>query len=128
MSCASYPIARKFVSGMIGKLGGMMTNWSSRTIKTTALSSTESEYIALGGSGQELKFMCMLLQEVGIGQLPGIIYEDNEGAIFLAKNQQVSMRTKHIDVRYYFIRDLVQEKMLNIVYVRRIAFIITCDD
>ena len=62
--------------------------------------------------------MCILLQEVGIGQLPGIIYEDNEGAIFLAKNQQVSMRTKHIDVRYHFIRDLVQEKMLNIVYVR----------
>ena len=85
-SYASDPIARKSVSGMIGTLRGMMTNWSSRTIKTTALSSTESEYIALGECGQELKFMCMLLQEVGIGQLPGIIYEDNEGAIFLAKN------------------------------------------
>ena len=62
--------------------------------------------------------MCMLLEEVEIGQLPGIIYEDNEGAIFLAKNQQISMRTKHIYVRYHFIRDMAQEKMLNIVYVR----------
>ena len=48
-----------------------------------------------------------------------LIWHDfNEGAIFLPKNQQVSMRTKHIDVRYHFIRDLVQENMLNIVYVR----------
>ena len=86
-SYASDPIARKSVGGMIGTLGGMITNWSSRTIKTTALSSTESKYIALGECGQEMKFMCMLLQEVGIGQLTGIIYEDNEGAIFLAKNQ-----------------------------------------
>ena len=61
-SYASDPIAIKSVSGMIGTLGGMMTNWSSRTIKTTALSSTESEYIAIGECGQELKFMCMLPQ------------------------------------------------------------------
>ena len=44
--------------------------------------------------------------------------EDNEGAIFLAKNQQVGMRTKHIDVKYHFIRDLVQENYLDIRYVR----------
>ena len=42
-SYASDPISKNFVIGMIGTLGGMMTNWNSRTIKTTALSSTESE-------------------------------------------------------------------------------------
>ena len=46
-----------------------------------------------------------------------LIFEDNEGAIFLAKNQQVSMRTKHIDVRYHFIRDLIQDGYLNLQYV-----------
>ena len=72
----------------------------------------------MGEYGQDLKFVCMFYQETGIGILPGIIYEDNEGAIFLAKNQQVGMRTKHIDVKYHFIRDLVQDNYLDIRYVR----------
>ena len=71
--------------------------------KITTLSSTESEYFTLGECGQELKFICMFLQEVGVGEMPGIIYEDNEGAIFLAKNSQVGMHTKHIDVKYHFL-------------------------
>ena len=112
---ASY--GKKSVSGMIGTLGGLMTSWCSRTIKTTTLSSTESEYVALSECGQELKFVCMLLEEIGISKFPGIIYEDNEGAIFLAKNQQVGMRTKHIDVRYHFIRDLVRDNFLDLRYV-----------
>ena len=45
----------------------------------------------------------MFVHKLGVGEMPGIIYEDNEGAIFLAKNQQVGMRTKHIDIKYHFI-------------------------
>ena len=59
----------------------------------------------------------MLLREIGIREFPGKIYEDNEGAIFLAKNQQVSMRTKHIDIRYHFVRDLVEAGVLQLEYV-----------
>ena len=66
---------------MIGTLGGMIVNWSSRTQKVATLGSTESEYIALGECGQELKFICMFLQDVGVGIMPVIIFEDNEGAI-----------------------------------------------
>ena len=117
-SYATDPVLRRSISGMIGTLGGMIVSWSSRTQKITTLSSTESEYIALGECGQELKFICMFLQEVGVGKIPGIIFEDNEGAIFLAKNSQVGMRTKHIDVKYHFVRDLIQNKYLDIMYVR----------
>ena len=46
---------------MIGTLGGMIVNWSSRTQKVATLSSTETEYIVLGECGKELKFICMLL-------------------------------------------------------------------
>ena len=112
---ASYGV--KSVSGMICTIGGTVVSWSSRTQKITTLSSTEAEYIALGECAQELKFVCMLLQEIGVGEFPGKIFEDNEGAIFLAKNQQVSMRTKHIDVRYHFVRDLVESKFLTLEYV-----------
>ena len=103
---ASYAV--KSVSGMVCTVGGTVSSWGSRTQKITTLSSTEAEYIALGECAQELKFVSMLLREIGIGEFPGKIFEDNEGAIFLAKNQQVSTRTKHIDVRYHFIRDLVE--------------------
>ena len=60
----------------------------------------------------------MFLQEVGVGEIPGIIFEDNEGAIFLTKNSQVGMHTKHIDVKYHFIRDLIHNKYLDIMYVK----------
>ena len=49
-----------------------------------------------------------LVNEIEKHSDPAIIYEDNEGAIVLAKNQQVSMRTKHIDVRAHFIRDCIK--------------------
>ena len=57
---------RRSTRGMIGTLGGMIVNWSSRTQKVATLSSTESEYMALGECGQELKFICMFLLEVGV--------------------------------------------------------------
>ena len=41
---------------------------------------------------------------------PSVIYEDNQGAIFLAKNRQVGIRTKHIDILHHFMRDMVEEK------------------
>ena len=49
---------------------------------------------------------------------PSIIYKDNQGAIFLAKNTQVGIRTKHIDIRHHFLRDMVEEKDIDIQYIR----------
>jgi hypothetical protein len=49
---------------------------------------------------------------------PAIIYEDNLGAIFLVKNQQVSSRAKHIDIRNHFMRDLQDKKDLDVRFKR----------
>ena len=48
---------------------------------------------------------------------PFVIYEDNQGAIFLAKNRQVSIRTKHIHIRCHFLRDMAEEKYIDIQYI-----------
>ena len=96
---------RRSVSGELHTLGGMITAFSSRTQKTVSLSSAESEYIAASSAAKEVMFQQMLLSEICENVIPGVIYEDNEGAIFLSKNKQVSQRTKHIDVRYHFLRD-----------------------
>ena len=99
---------RKSVSGAVNTVGGMVTGWASKTQHTQSLSSCESEYISLSHCTQDVVFRRNLINEVAKHEDPAIIYEDNEGAIFLAKNQQVSMRTKHIDVRAHFIRDCVR--------------------
>jgi hypothetical protein len=83
------------------------------------LSSTEAEYQALSECAQEAIFTQNLIQEItGIKPPPALIYEDNLGAMFLAKNAQVSARTKHIDVRHHYIRDLIKEKKLELKFVK----------
>ena len=67
---------------------------------------------------QEVKFVSMLLEEICEVQKPSIIYEDNQGAIFLANKSQVGMRTNHIDILHHFLRDVVKDKDIAIKYIR----------
>jgi hypothetical protein len=109
---------RKSISGRINTIGGMITNWTSKKQSTVALSSTEAEYQALSECAQEAMFTQNLLEEITGQVLTAIIYEDNLGAIYLTKNQQVSSRTKHIDIRHHYMRDLLDEKRLDIRFQR----------
>jgi hypothetical protein len=59
-----------------------------------------------------------LVEELTGQRKPAIIYEDNLGTTFLVKNQQVSARTKHIDIRYHFMRDLQDKKELDVRFKR----------
>jgi len=94
----------------------MITNWFSQTQRSTTLSSTEAEYCALATGAQEVLFQTMLLEEITGERKPAILLEDNTGAIFLVKNQQVGPRTKHIDVRHHFIRELHEDGSLVVKY------------
>ena len=47
-----------------------------------------------------------------------VIYEDNQGAIFLAKKRQIGIHTKHIDISHHFLRDMVEERDIDIHYIR----------
>ena len=47
-----------------------------------------------------------------------VIYEDNQGEIFLSENEQVSKSTKHINIRFHFVRDLVRDNRLKIKYIK----------
>ena len=102
---AKCPDTRKSIGGEIHTLGGCLTAFSSRGQNTVSMSSCESEYKSACSAAKEMKFQQMLLEEIAMVDLPGIIYEDNRGTIFLVKNKQVSQRTKHIDVAAHFIRE-----------------------
>jgi hypothetical protein len=109
---------RKSVSGALHTLGGMLVSWLCKTQGVMALSSTEAEYIAAALAACEIKFLQMLLEEIFHVEKPGILMEDNTGCIFLIQNQSVSGRTKHIEVRWHFIRQLYQKGELAVTYVK----------
>ena len=91
----------------------------SKTQKMVCLSSSEAELVALTLCAQESKFAQMLLEEIDDNtQRPFIINEDNTGAIFLAENQSVGGRTKHIDTKVSFIRDLIEDNYCHLLYIK----------
>ncbi|CAN0005911.1 unnamed protein product, partial [Sphacelaria rigidula] len=105
---------RRSVSGVAVMYGGVVVSASSRTQHCVTLSTTEAEYVAMAEGAKEGLFMKAVLtflrpQTVsGSGENQGILlYEDNEGAGALAENPLSSERSKHIDARYHFIRELV---------------------
>ena len=83
-------------------------NWMSKTQQSVTLSSTETEYVSLATGACECKCIQQVLDEIAFCTPPGILLEDNTSVIFLVKNQQVGQRTKHIDVRWHFIRELYE--------------------
>jgi hypothetical protein len=92
----------------------MITNWTSKKQQSISLSSLEAEYQALSVCTQEAVFTRNLVEELPGQNKPALIYEDNLGTIFLFKDQQVSSRSKHIDVRHHFMRDLQDRKELDV--------------
>ena len=110
---------RRSVSGHIVTIGGCIVSWTSKTQRSTSLSSTEAEYISLSMCAAECKFVSMLIDDMTKGEqeLPFVVHEDNTGAIFIAQNPQVGARTKHIDVRYHFTKELIEEGKMKVMYV-----------
>ncbi|KAE9327337.1 hypothetical protein PR003_g16040 [Phytophthora rubi] len=106
------------VSGMLLKLCGAPVVWRSTFQKTVARSSTEAEYMVLSDCVKECVWMRRLLKGIGAEQVGAtVIYDDNQGAMTLAKNVGYQARTKHIDIRYHFIREKVVSNEVELEYV-----------
>lgn len=106
---------RRSCSGYLFRLGEASISWSSKKQKTTALSTTEAEYMALSDTARHMIWMQGALKELKLCYNP-IVHADSNGAIDLAKNQRISHRSKHIDIRYHFIREHV-DKSFRLEYV-----------
>ena len=113
-------VDRKSVSGNTTTIGGSIIYGTSKGQNSVCLSSTEAEYVAMCTLAKEIRFEQQLLDEIAGKEhvYPSIIFEDNIGAIFVAKNRQVGQRTKHIDVRHHFIRELIDRKLLAVEFTR----------
>ena len=100
---------RRSTTGYVFTMAGGPVSWRSTLQSTVALSTTEAEYMAVTEAFKEAIWFRGLIRDLGIVQEKVEIFCDSQSAICLAKNQVHHVRTKHIDVRYHFVREIVDE-------------------
>jgi hypothetical protein len=85
-----------------------------------ALSSTEAEYMALCNASKEAIYLKNLITEINFGdkaKTPIMIHCDNLSAIQLVKNPVYHSRSKHIDIKVHFVREIYQQHIIEVTYV-----------
>ncbi|KAI5425952.1 hypothetical protein KIW84_031685 [Lathyrus oleraceus] len=108
---------RKSTSGGCFFLGDNLISWFSKKQNCVSLSTAEAEYIAAGSSCSQLVWMKQMLTEYNVTQNVITLFCDNLSAINISKNPIQHSRTKHIDIRHHFIRDLVEDKVITLEHV-----------
>lgn len=112
---------RKSFSGNIITLSGGAISWMSRKQKSTALSTVEAEFISLCEAVKEFLWLRNFFNEIGQSDLIEqsiCVNVDNQGAMKLAENHTTSDRSKHIDLKMFFIRDQINNGTIQLKYIR----------
>ena len=107
---------RKSTSGYLFKTTGPIS-WKTKRQPTVALSSTEAEYISLAEAIKEMIYLKRMIIDFDIQIEQTNIYCDNRGAIALSENPINHQRTKHIDIRYHFIRDYIKQNNCSLYHI-----------
>ncbi|KAL6323545.1 hypothetical protein AAG906_039125 [Vitis piasezkii] len=105
---------RRSNSGYLMTFSGGAVSWQSRLQKCVALSTIETEYITAAEACKELLWMKCFMQELGFKQQRYVVYCDNQSVIHLSKNSTYHARSKHIDVRYHWMRDALNDNLFEI--------------
>eukprot|EP00253_Pinus_taeda_P020067 PITA_20067 len=108
---------RRSTSGYMFNLFGGVVSWISKKNFVVALSTTEAEYIAATHASKEAVWLQRLCSSMGLVQEAIRIDYDRQSEIFLAKNPTYHSKTKHIDVQYHFVRDMIEDKKVFLVKV-----------
>nr|GEY06559.1 hypothetical protein [Tanacetum cinerariifolium] len=104
-------------SGSLQFLGDRLISWSSKRQKSVAISNTKAEYIALSGCCAQILWMRLQLIDYGLGFNKIPMYCDNKSAIALYCNNVQHFRSKHIDIRYHFIKEHVENGVIELYFV-----------
>ncbi|GJT49766.1 retrovirus-related pol polyprotein from transposon TNT 1-94, partial [Tanacetum coccineum] len=108
---------RRSTSGSAQFLGEKLVSWSSKKQRSTAISTTEAEYIAMSGCCAQILWMRSQLKDYGFefNKIP--LYCDNKSAIALCCNNVQHSQSKHIDIRHHFIREQVENRVVELYFV-----------
>ena len=105
-------VDRKSYTDYLGKFGGSCIDWESKKQSVVALSSTEAEYYCLCEAPKEAEFLRnFIVEDIGLLNASGLVvlWNDSQSAQSIIKGTNRHKRTKHIDVRWYFVKNLVSE-------------------
>jgi transposase InsO family protein len=109
---------RRSTTGYVFTLGSGSIAWASKRQATVAQSTTEAEYMAVSSAAREAMWLRQLMTDLRMPvQLPITLYSDNQGGIALTKNPVLHQRTKHVDIKHHYIRELVEAGTVNLAYV-----------
>ena len=100
---------RRSLTGYVFTIGGCAISWKATLQTTVALSITEAEYMAITEACKEAIWLKGLFSELSEDLQMTTVFCDSQSAIFLTKDQMFHERTKHIDVRYHFVRDIIAQ-------------------
>jgi hypothetical protein len=109
---------RKSLTGFCFFAYGNLVMWKSKVQPLTACSTHEAELIALTFASQEAVWFKRLLLEIGLTlKAPIPIMCDNQGTVFTAHNPNQNQRSKHLDIRYFKVRQYIEDKLVNVLFV-----------
>nr|GEY91821.1 Gag-Pol polyprotein [Tanacetum cinerariifolium] len=114
---AGYQDTRRSTSGSVQFLGERLISCSSKRENSAAISSTKAEYIALSGCCAQILWMTSQLSDYGLGFNKIPMYYDNKSAIALCCNNVQHSRSKHNDIRYHFIKEQVENGVIELYFV-----------
>jgi hypothetical protein len=106
--------SRRSTTGYVFTIGGTTVSWISKLQKVVALSTTEAEYVAATEASKEMIWLQRFMEELGKKQENNRLYCDSQSAIHLAKNSAFHSKTKHIQLRYHFIRSALEDGQLKL--------------
>nr|GEW48490.1 integrase, catalytic region, zinc finger, CCHC-type, peptidase aspartic, catalytic [Tanacetum cinerariifolium] len=114
---AGFQDTRRSMSRSLQFLRERLISWSSKRQKSAAISSTEAEYIALSGCCAQILWMRSQRTNYGLGFNKIPMYCDNKSAIALCCNNVQHSRSKHIDIRYHFIKEQVENGVIELYFI-----------
>ena len=115
---AGYLVSRRNISGFILYVLGVPVSWQSKAQKSVTLSSSEAEWVALSEVVKGIMFMIQLLGCMKFSvKLPVMARVDIVGAIFMAHNITTTSYIKHIDIRYKYVNEYVENRIVKSIFM-----------
>ena len=109
---------RKSTSGFLMMLGNTPTSWHSKLQHCVSTSTAEAEYYSLSECAKHSLWYKNFMNELNISIDYVTIFVDNKATIYNSENQSINPKSKHIDIRYHHIRDLISKKLIVLKYVK----------
>jgi len=115
--------------GYVFTLGCAAVTWAAREQQSISTSTTEAEYVGICNTAKEAVWVQNLLRHIGRGvyvEHTTRIYGDNRSALRLVANPEFHSRSKHIDVQYHYVRELVEDGIVSVDYIPTTSMVADC--